>query len=123
MAESVAPHVITLRDDASGWREVDGPRLTPDEPFLCGLSEERANALVGSNWALQHSTVEAAEAHRYGSSVAPVDPGEYSVDELRDHLADQDYTADELDALAEAERDGDDRTTALDAIDAARGDE
>ena len=117
---SVEPAVVRLRDDAAGWRQVGGPQLTPEEPFLCGLTEERASALVTSNWALQHSTVGAAEAHRYGSAAPPVDPGEYSVDELRDHLADHDYTANELDALAEAERDGDDRTTALDAIDAAR---
>jgi hypothetical protein len=49
-----------------------------------------------------------------------VDPGAFSVAELRDHLADADYDEDDLDALAAAERDGDDRTTALDAIDAAR---
>lgn len=121
MSDSVEPHVVKLRDDAAGWRRVDGPRLTPEEPFLTGLTEQKAEALVGKQWALEHSTVEAAEAHRYGTSVAPFDPGEYSVDALRENLDKGDYTADELDALEEAEEDGDDRTTALDAIDAARG--
>lgn len=120
MADSVGPHVVRLRDDAAGWRELDGPTLTPDEPFLCGLSEQRANALVRSNWALRHSTANAAEAHRYGSAVAPFAPGDYSVDDLRDELGERDLTADELDALADAEREGKDRSTALDAIDVAR---
>ena len=51
---------------------------------------------------------------------APVAPGEFAVDELRDHLAEADYSAGELDALESAERDGKGRTTALDAIDDAR---
>lgn len=122
MAEdSVEPHVVRLREDASGWRRVDGPRLTPDEPFLTGLSEQKADALVSSQWALVHSSVEEAKAHRYGTAVKPFDPGSYSVDDLREELSAGDYTADELDALADAEADGKDRSTAHDAIDAARG--
>jgi len=122
MSDSVEPHVVRLREDASGWRRVDGPRLTPEEPFLTGLTEQQADALVGSQWALEHASVEAAEAHRYGSDVAPFDPSDYTVDELRDALA-EGYTDDELDALYQAEDDGKDRETALDAIDAARGDD
>lgn len=123
MGDSVEPHVVRLREDAAGWRRVDGPRLTPEEPFLTGLTEQKAEALVGKQWALEHSTVEAAEAHRYGTSVAPFDPAEFSVAELEDQLEAGDYTADELDALEEAEAAGDDRTTAIDAINAARGDD
>ncbi|MDT3434692.1 hypothetical protein [Haloarcula sp. 1CSR25-25] len=123
MGESVEPHVVKLRDDAAGWRRVDGPHLTPEEPFLTGLSEQTADALVGSQWALEHSDVEAAKAHRYGSTVEPFAPSEMSVDALRDRLADGDYTADELDALETAETAGKDRTTALDAIHAAREDD
>lgn len=121
MADAVEPHVVKLRDDAAGWRRVDGPQLTPDAPFLTGLTEQRAEALVSSQWALVHSSVEAAEAHRYGTAVAPFDPVALSVDDLRDRLDGHDYTADELDALYEAEEDGDDRKTAKEAIDAARG--
>jgi hypothetical protein len=47
---------------------------------------------------------------------APVDPADYSVRDLRDELAAGAYGPAELDALAAAERAGDDRTTALDAI-------
>jgi hypothetical protein len=53
-------------------------------------------------------------------SEPPIDPGAYSVAELRDHLADANYDEPALDAIAAAERGRDDRTTALDAIDAAR---
>lgn len=123
MADGVEPHVVKLRDDAAGWRRVDGPRLTTDEPYLTGLSEQRADALVSSQWALVHATVEEARAHRYGGDVAPFDPGEYSVDELRDKLASGEYTAAEYDALHDAEADGNNRTTALDAIDSHRGDD
>lgn len=53
---------------------------------------------------------------------SPFDPGDHTVDELRDALENipDDVTDAELEALAEAERDGDNRTSALDAIEAAR---
>jgi|GEM_PF-6910401 len=50
------------------------------------------------------------------------DPASFSVSELRDHLNDAGYGADALDRLAAAERDGKGRTTAIDAITAARED-
>ncbi|WP_435075289.1 hypothetical protein [Halorubrum sp. HHNYT27] len=123
MGDSVEPHVIRLREDAAGWREVDGPRLTPDEPFLTGLSAERAESLVGSNWALRPSDVDEATAYRQGAETPPFDPGEYTIDELTAALADAEYDAAALDALYDAEADGKDRTGALDVIDAARGKE
>lgn len=49
---------------------------------------------------------------------APFDPSEYTVDELRDELDDADYGASELHALAAAEERGQDRTTALETIEA-----
>lgn len=123
MPDDVEPHVVRLRAEAAGWRRTNGPRLTPEEPFLTGLSEERAEALVRSQWALVSATVDEAREFYYGSPAAPFDPAEYSVDELEDALAADDYSAADLDALSDAERDGKDRTTALDAIDAARGDD
>ena len=60
--EELTERVVTLREDAPGWRQVDGPRLTEDDPFLTGLGEEQAEALVRSNWALQHASVEDARA-------------------------------------------------------------
>ena len=53
-------HAVRLREDATGWRKVDGPRLTEDDPFLTGLTEAEAENLVRSNWALVHA--DAADA-------------------------------------------------------------
>ncbi|WP_284008064.1 hypothetical protein [Haloarcula pelagica] len=50
----------------------------------------------------------------------PFDPGGLSVDELRDQLSEGEFGPDALDALEAAELAGDARSTALDAIDAAR---
>lgn len=52
----------------------------------------------------------------------PFDPGEHSVADLRDRLDDATLTSDELEALTAAESQGKKRTTALDAIETARGD-
>lgn len=62
-----------------------------------------------------------AQAADAEAADAPLDPDEYTIDELETELADGDYSADELDALAAAERDGQDRTGATDAIDRERG--
>ena len=50
----------------------------------------------------------------------PFDPTEKTVGELEELLEEDDYSAAELDAIAAAEQAGEDRSTALDAIDAAR---
>ena len=50
----------------------------------------------------------------------PFDPTEKTVGELEELLEEDDYSADELDAIAAAEEAGEDRSTAHDAIDAAR---
>lgn len=50
----------------------------------------------------------------------PIDPTEYTVDELRDVLAEGGFDAETLDVIAGAERAGESRQTALDALDAAR---
>jgi len=47
----------------------------------------------------------------------PIDPGDYTIDELQDKLADSDYSDAELAALYSAEVEGRDRTGAKDAID------
>ena len=67
----------------------------------------------------------ADDADEAGGQVAepPLNPAEFSVDALREALGEGEYSDAELDAIAEAERaDGSPRTTALDAIDAARED-
>jgi hypothetical protein len=47
---------------------------------------------------------------------APIDPGEFTVGELRDHVHDAEYSDAELAAIANAERAGKDRATALDTL-------
>jgi hypothetical protein len=47
----------------------------------------------------------------------PIDPGDYTIDELQEELAGTDYSDAELAALHSAEQDGKDRTGAKDAID------
>lgn len=49
----------------------------------------------------------------------PFDPSDHSVDDLRDELDAGDYDVDALEALRAAETTGDNRTTALEAIDDA----
>lgn len=61
MSDEISEHVVRLREGAAGWRQVDGPRLDEDDPFLTGLDEEEAEALVRSNWALQRSSAEEAQ--------------------------------------------------------------
>jgi len=51
---------------------------------------------------------------------SPFDPTEKTVGELEELLEEGDYSAAELDAIAAAEEAGEDRSTAQDAIDAAR---
>lgn len=119
MADNITEHVVKLRDDASGWRKVDGPRLDPDDPFLTGLDEQEAENLVRANWALQRSSVEEAQAF-YGSETTepPFNPGEKTVDELEAELEDGDYGSSELTELAAAEEEGKNRETAIEAIEA-----
>lgn len=50
----------------------------------------------------------------------PFDPTEKTVGELEELLEEDDYSAAELDAIGAAEEAGEDRSTAHDAIDAAR---
>lgn len=111
-------HAVRLRDDAPGWGSVsDDIELTPEDPVLDGLSEEKAEDLVRSQWALVHHD----PADSTESTVdSPFDPGEHTVDDLEAKLDDNEYTDGELDALEAAERDGDDRETALEAIEAAQ---
>ena len=120
MSEEISEHVVRLRDDATGWREVDGPELTEDDPYLDGLDEERAEALVRSNWAVRHADVDDAREFYEGSAKPPINPSEFTVDELEAEVSESDYSNTELDAIAAAEADGEDRNTALEAIDEAR---
>lgn len=50
----------------------------------------------------------------------PLDPGEYTIAELEEALAEGDYSGDELTAITAAEAAGEDRKGAHDTIDAAR---
>lgn len=108
-------HAVRLREDAAGWRRMtDDIRLTPEDPVLDGLTAREAEDLVMSQWALVRHEPDADEP------TPPFDPAEHTVDGLTERLAENDYSADELDALAAAEAAGKDRETALDAITNAR---
>lgn len=54
----------------------------------------------------------------WDESDAPFDPGEYSVADLEDRLAEENFSTAELSALAGVEQAGGKRKTALEAIDA-----
>ena len=56
-----------------------------------------------------------------GDDDPPADPGDMTITELEEHLADTDYTDDELRRLKTAEEEGEGRVGALDAIDNALG--
>ena len=108
-------HAVKLREDAAGWRRMtDDIRLTPEDPVLDGLTAQEAEDLLRSQWALVAYDPDASEP---GS---PFDPATVTVDDLKERLDENDYSADELDALAAAEEAGKDRETALDAIANAR---
>lgn len=51
------------------------------------------------------------------ATTSPIDPTEYTVDELESHVETEPYTVDELRAIRSAEKDGENRSTALEAID------
>lgn len=46
----------------------------------------------------------------------PIDPSDYTIDELETYLENEPLSDEELEALEQAERDGEDRSGALDAI-------
>lgn len=118
-------YVVRLREDAAGWRKVDGPHLTPDDPFLTGLTEQEAEDLYRSNWALKRSSVEEArefygDADTSGDDAAePLDPhpSDLTNDEVAT-LAGNTDDADRLRQVLEAERAGQDRKGATDALEA-----
>ncbi|WP_435175643.1 hypothetical protein [Halorussus sp. AFM4] len=85
--------VFELPDDQSGWlqRFADAYDVDPE-------------TLIPSDDAVE----------------PPFDPSEFNVDELEERLEGADLTVDELDALADAEADGKNRETALDAISDAK---
>lgn len=118
--EEITEHVVRLKEGAEGWRKVNGPELTPEDPFFAGLLEEVAKELVRRNHAIRGSSVEEARAFYRGGVPLPFDPEAHTVAELRDVLDEADLSDDELDALAAAEADCLDRTSALEAIEAAR---
>lgn len=119
-SEAIEEHVVRLREDAAGWRKVNGPHLTPDDPFLTGLSEQEAEDLYLSNWAIQRATVEEARAFYGGSAPAeddPLDPhpSDLTNDEVAT-LAGNTTDADRLRQVLAAERAAQDRKGATDAL-------
>jgi hypothetical protein len=87
-----------------------GDRAEVSEAQAAYLCEERGDFKRVDDAADDENTV----------AEPPLNPDEFSVDALEEALADADYSDAELDAIADAEAAGEDRTTAHDAIDAAR---
>ena len=117
-------NAVRLRDEATGWARVsDGVELTEDDPVLDGLTEQEANDLVQTQWALVRADEPSSgDTGGHGADVAepPIDPSALTLDELEADLEENDYSATELDALEAAEAAGDGRNGAQDLIDAAR---
>lgn len=84
-----------------------------------GAAEETGNTETAAEDS--ETQDESAEDTDTEPADAPFDPGEYTIAELDGELDDRDLSDEELDALAEAERNGDDREGALDTIDDHRG--
>lgn len=111
----------------------DGEAVVEDRETARSLAQRHvhlqfAGRVTDDSDAGDTDTSDADEADEGGEETpdavadAPFDPGDYSVGSLRDELDDRDLSDDDLAALADAERAGDDRTTALDAIEDHRSD-
>lgn len=93
----------------------DGEALVDDEETARQLAARHTHVeYVGPVDAGDGGDTEAEPA------ATPFDPGGYTIDDLESELSDGDYSDDELDALADAERNGQDREGALDTIDSHR---
>jgi len=67
--------------------------------------------------ATETSTDDAEESDAE-TSEAPIDPSEYTIDELDEEIAEGDYSKAAISAILEAEQSGDDRNGAVDTIQA-----
>lgn len=68
----------------------------------------------------EFTRVEAGSDEGGSDDTPPIDPTDHTVAELRDALSEEQFDTEALAAIEAAERAGDGRTTALDAIDSAR---
>ena len=84
--------------------------------------DETARALVDRyrhvSWESEppESDADTDESTEESEAEAPFDPGEFTVDELEARMGDNDYSDEEREALAAAERDGENRTGAIEAL-------
>lgn len=115
-----------VRYAADGGRyRVGGTTFEPGDEadVAAGLADHLVEAVGAFEY------VESSEGSEEGPTAGaddiadpPIDPTAHSVAELETHLADAEYGAAELRALASAEATSKDRTTALDAIASAAPD-
>lgn len=92
----------------------DGTTYSVDSDGVVDCPDDVATALRDA-WADHYDATPAV-------ADPPLNPADFAVEELREALAEGDYEAAELDAIADAEGAGKERTTAFEAIDAARED-
>jgi hypothetical protein len=105
---------VAVRDvgafEVGDTAEVDGSTAA----YLC---EERGDFERVDDTA---ETIEADAEADEAVAEPPVNPAEHTIDDLEAALAEGDYSDAELDAIADAEAAGEDRTGAHDVIDDAR---
>jgi hypothetical protein len=99
----------------------DGVTTVPDDDPLDWLSRYPGLDVVDDADAPAPDSPNSDDAETWDESDAPFDPRALTVSELRDAVADADPTPAERTALAALEREGDGRSTALEAIGAPGG--
>lgn len=114
--EAVAESTATSTSDDVDETDSE-PEDVQEEPATEDVDEDSADGGADSD------SDDVDETADDGEEIAdpPLDPTQFSVDDLKTELEAGDFSDAELDALEAAERSDDDpRTTALDAIEAAR---
>lgn len=110
-------YAVRLRDDGPvAWSAADGLSASHDDPFIRGLSKQRADYLVG-NWPFEFVDVADATPDLTLSEVETVMSDTLS--ELQEALETGKYD-DDLDTLAKYEHENKNRDGAYDRIDRRR---
>lgn len=120
--------MVELQCSRSGWSTVRDPETGDRVSLSTDVDEETAARLVDRYDPVSYATDPADTDDgddgdgEDGDVEPPFTPGEKTIDELEDELANTDYDDAELEALADAERDGENRDGALDVIEEASED-
>ena len=102
MADTDVRVIAEYYDVATGEYRRKGETFTTSEEF----ADENPHLVEQSDDPIESG----------GLTEPPFDPGEYTVDELESRLNDNDYSEEEMAALTEAEKDGENRDGALELL-------